>query len=413
MKTHRIGGWLAALVLSGTTAAAALRMPIRVTVDAGAYRRVDVPVSISLPAPKRPRRVLKVFEVRPDRTIPVPSQYEYSPVRRLCWILAGTMPAGGKRVFELRPSARRPGQVNMDVAQRDGGFVVLRGNSRILRYNREHVAAPKGVETIYGRSGYLHPLWSPRGALVTDDFPPDHLHQDGVWLAFPKTTFEGRQPDFWNLKAATGRVRCGGGPVQIYQGPVFAGFRAHHEHVDLTTPGGKVALTETWNVRVWNVDGPEAGYWLWDLTTTIRCATDRPVLLPEYHYGGLALRGGRTWYGNQCRFLTSEGTTRKDGNHTRARWCDMAGARSAEWAGITVLTHPANFRFPEPVRIHPTMPYMCFTASQVGDWRIEPGKELVLRYRFVVHDGTVKPDRANRLWRDFAEPPRVQIMSGD
>jgi hypothetical protein len=73
------------------------------------------------------------------------------------------------------------------------------------------------------------------------------------------------------------------------------------------------------------------------------------------------------------------------------------------------MTHPDNLRFPEPIRIHPTMPYMVYVASHLGDWAIEPGSPRVLRYRFFVHDGTVRPEQAERVWRDFAEPPVARV----
>ena len=51
--------------------------------------------------------------------------------------------------------------------------------------------------------------------------------------------------------------------------------------------------------------------------------------------------------------------------------------------------------------------------SQAGDWEIKPGEEYVSRYRFVVTDG--KPDAAllERLWRDYAHPPRVEVYAAE
>src|SRR5262249_17011626 len=97
-----------------------------------------------------------------------------------------------------------------------------------------------------------------------------------------------------------------------------------------------------------------------------------------------------------------------EGNHTRPRWCDLSGRVEGTTTGITLLTHPANFRFPEPLRIHPSMPYMVYTPSHLGDWEITPEKAHVTRYRLVVHDGPVVPAEVERLWRDFAELPVVR-----
>ena len=61
------------------------------------------------------------------------------------------------------------------------------------------------------------------------------------------------------------------------------------------------------------------------------------------------------------------------------------------------------------MRIHPTEPFFNFAPSQTGPWEIRPGEDYVSRYRFVVSDG--KPDAAllDRLWDDYANPPRVEI----
>jgi hypothetical protein len=109
--------------------------------------------------------------------------------------------------------------------------------------------------------------------------------------------------------------------------------------------------------------------------------------MPEYHYGGMAIRAARPWVPKEVTFLTSEGDERLKGNHTRPRWCDIRGSVEGKTAGIALMTHPSNFRFPEPLRIHPTMPYMVYTPSFLGPWEIAPSSPRHSRYRFVVHDG--------------------------
>ena len=53
--------------------------------------------------------------------------------------------------------------------------------------------------------------------------------------------------------------------------------------------------------------------------------------------------------------------------------------------------------------------FFGFAPSQLGDWKMEPGNDYVFRYRFYVHDS--KPDVADleRLWNDFAKPPKVKL----
>jgi hypothetical protein len=118
----------------------------------------------------------------------------------------------------------------------------------------------------------------------------------------------------------------------------------------------------------------------------------------------MALRGARNWDEKQCRFQTSEGKDRIAGNHTRPRWCDLSGPVGEQTAGLAFLASPGNFRAPEPLRIHPTMPYMVYTPSYLGDWEITPGQPHVSRYRFVPHDGDMPAATTDALWLNFAQP---------
>jgi hypothetical protein len=77
--------------------------------------------------------------------------------------------------------------------------------------------------------------------------------------------------------------------------------------------------------------------------------------------------------------------------------------------GITGLDHPDNFRFPQPVRLCPTIPYFGFAPEVLGPFTIEVGKPFVSRYRFCVHNGEVDRALADRLWQDYAHPPVVMV----
>jgi hypothetical protein len=144
----------------------------------------------------------------------------------------------------------------------------------------------------------------------------------------------------------------------------------------------------------------------------------------QYHYGGFGLRGSREWFDPQVRgtnppepsrggrsdFLTSEGKTRRNGNHTRPRWVDLSGEVDGSLAGVAVLDHPGNFRFPQPVRLHPNKPYFCFAPMVEGAFAIAPGQPYRSRYRLITHDGSPDPVLIDRLWHDYAEPPEVKLV---
>jgi hypothetical protein len=385
-----------------------------ITVEAGKHTRIDTPVSIALDEIPMGsiRGTIGLVEVKPLGPVPVATQIEPGDSPRLWWILTGTTPAGSKRTYQFMTGLVKPlvVEATVQVTKDDSILQIRQGDTKILQYNHAPVPPPEGKNPLYTRSGFIHPLWSPTGDVLTEIHPPDHIHHVGIWMPWTKTKFKGKEVDFWNLAGGTGTVRF----VKFLStasGPVYGGFKAEHEHVALKTADGeKVVLREEWDVRVYNIGGPKKGYWLWDFVSRQRCVADSPLYQVKYRYGGFGFRAASEWEGESAMYLTSEGKTRKDGHATRARWCEAAGAIEGKWAGITFLSHPKNFRHPEPMRIWPSgHVFFNWAPSQAGDWVMEPGKEHVFRYRQYVHEGKVKVADAERMWRDFAEPPKVKL----
>jgi len=290
----------------------------------------------------------------------------------------------------------------VEVKDVDGKHLVVSyGGRQILRYNYATIQPPEGVDPVFARSGYIHPLWTPSGKVLTNDSPKNHLHHHGLWWAWTSSQFEGRKSNFWESIEKQGKVEC----VKVeetFSGPVFGGFRAKHRFVNLNGPDGpKAALDETWEVRVYAL----TDRFVFDLVSTQTCATDQPLVIKEYRYGGVGFRAANDWEGKEgAAFLTSEGKTRIDGNATRAKWCLMSGKLGGADASIAFLGHPSDFRFPQPMRIHPDEPFFNWAVPQAGDFSIEPGKPYVSRYRFVVSDGVAAADRVEAHWKAYAEP---------
>ena len=96
-----------------------------ITVEAGDHARTDTPVSVPLAAVLD--SPLFLHEVRGSSRVPVPAQLEQGTVPRLHWILAGTLPAGKTRTYELvtgqAPNARlvraNKGAKNLEIAVGD------------------------------------------------------------------------------------------------------------------------------------------------------------------------------------------------------------------------------------------------------------------------------------------------------
>lgn len=409
-----LGSWLAALVLAG----AAPMTSAEVVVDAGPYDRENTPIVASLP---KSLAAFTRFVMTPvDGGGQVHCQVLTLETPALAWVLSERLPAGATRRYRIEAARGEADSPYVGVVNDGERLKVKAGPRALLDYQWAVAEPPQGIEALYRRSGQIHPLRTPSGRDVTDDFPPDHAHQHGVFFAWVNTTFDGHKLDFWNQKEKTGAVGHAD-TLGVEGGPICGQFRVQLRHDDVTSPGAPHAvLNETWTVRAYKL----ADVTMVDLESRQSCAGDKPLSVNTYHYGGFGLRGNRAWFdpevkGNarpdparsgRSEFLTSEGKHRRDGNHTRPRWVDLSGAVDGAECGVAVLDHPANFRFPQPVRLHPNKPYFCFAPMVLGGFSISPGTDYVSRYRLIAHDGAPDAPSIDRLWRDYAEPPHVRIV---
>lgn len=276
----------------------------------------------------------------------------------------------------------------------------------VIDYVKKDKPVPEGLPKEYRRSGYIHPVCTPDGRVVTGDFPADHPHQHALFSAWTKTRFKGKSVDFWNLAKDQGRVEHRE-VLAIERGDNHVSFTVRLTHVAGNGADREDVLNETWKVTVHET--PE-DYFLFDIESVQECAGDEPLILPKYHYGGMALRATSQWFVEDgapatpesgLRFLTSEGLGREKGNHTRADWVAMSGPIDGGMASVVVMGHPENFRAPQHVRIHPDKPYFCFAPMVAGEFRIEPGERHVARYRYLTTDRDVDREQVNRLWESY------------
>jgi hypothetical protein len=162
-------------------------------------------------------------------------------------------------------------------------------------------------------------------------------------------------------------------------------------------------LRELWTVRVY-----DRTPFVFDIESRQSVVADSPLLIHEYHYGGMAFRGCRSWFAadktetTDFEFRTSEGLGRGAGNHSRPRWVIAQGSISGAPGGLAVMGHPENLRAPEPVRLHDSKPYFAFSSCVLGDIEMKPGVEQARRYRYVVFDGPADSDLLESVWREFS-----------
>ena len=242
--------------------------------------------------------------------------------------------------------------------------------------------------------------------MLTNDSPKNHLHHHGLWWAWTSSEFEGRKSNFWESKEKQGKVEC----VKVEEtvsGPVFGGFRAKHRFLNLNGPDGpKAAIEETWEVRIYAI----SGQFVFDVISSQTCASKEPLVIKEYRYGGIGFRGASDWEGKTgVDFLTSEGKKRVEGHATKAKWVLATGKIGGAASSIGFLCHPSDFRFPQPLRIHPDEPFFNWAVPQGGTFSIQPGKPYVARYRFIVADGALKAADLDAAWSAYGELRKPSI----
>ncbi|MDX2246100.1 MAG: PmoA family protein [Bacteroidia bacterium] len=310
---------------------------------------------------------------------------------RAVFIPEQNLAAGEETVYHLRPAMAEKSFPEVEITQENGKISVHLGEKPVLSYQISTVMPADTLPAYYQRSGFIHPLYGPGGAVLSDDFPKGHTHQHAIFFAWVNAFWQGHKTDFWNQHHGEGTVR-NSGVGETTSGPVFGRFTTRQEHLGIVEGDTTVILQETWEITVYAL----SDYFIWDITSRQECVTDSPLNVAQYHYGGMGFRGSEQWNpsageGFTADFLTSEGKTRADGNHTRPDWVAMSGTIDGKTEGFVVLDHKDNFRYPQFVRLHPDMPYFCFTPMVEEGFYIRKGGTYTSRYRVVTFSGA--PDR--------------------
>jgi hypothetical protein len=408
-------------IACGLTAYSQKTQLLHFYVEAGTFQRINTPVSIGIEGVSKSDTLgYQLFEKVKGQMVEKLFQVEAGYIPTLWWILDGTTDPGKKREFFLYLTAKQVVK-NVMTAELTKDYIVLKKEgSEILNYRKSILYPPAGIDTAFRRSGFIHPVYSPSGNIMTRISPKDHYHHFGIWNPWTKVRIGDHETDFWNLGSKQGTVRFAG-INSVIDGPVYGGFSVKQDHIDFR--GAKpeeLAINEIWDVRTWNTEPvPGIKAYIVDLTTFLSVAGNEPIVFVAYRYaGGIGFRATGEWNNKNSTVLTSEGLTRKDADGSRARWADINGVfKDKGNSGITFFSHPSNRDFPEPMRVWPENQngvgdvYFEFCPTRHKDWELVPGNLYRLKYRMLVYDGKIESATADRLWNDFAYPPIIRILS--
>ena len=360
---------------------------------------------------------LLLYEVSGEKRIPVMCQVEQGNPCKIWWIMDGYTQAGTSRNYEVSCKKETAKSGKVKVVQDSSVFRIYKSQKEVLNYHYTIYPAPEGADELYSRSGFIHPLYSPNGNILTRIQPPDHLHHYGIWNPWTKVKFQNREVDFWNLGKGQGTVRYAGMKTK-FGGAVFGSFRVKQEHVDLTSGKEITAINEILDVRVWNTNVGKKEVFLIDITDSLSCAGNDTVFIEKYRYGGgIGFRATQYWNKDNCRVKTSTGESRKTADATKASWCNVSGQMpNGCRSGILFMSYPNNRNHPEPMRVWPEDAnngrgdmFFEFCPIRDKDWILIPREKYVLKYRLLVYDGEITTQLAKDLWTGFAYPPDVKI----
>lgn len=291
---------------------------------------------------------------------------------------------------------------NIQLQQANGGIEAILHDLLLFKYNVDTQFPHDTLPDYYKRSGFIHPVNSLSGNTITDDFPEDHAHQHGIFNTWPKTTYKNTEIDFWNQQDQLGTVRHTR-IDRINSEKDKPSFSVELEHLAIIDSDTMVVLEEEWLIEC----QLKEEYYTIDFTSIQSAADSNSLFLNKYLYGGLAFRGSKEWnvennYDSICYFMTNEHLNQLDGNHTKPKWSSMYGLVDGNMSGVTIIQHPSNFRYPQHIRVHSSMPYFCYNPTVDEGFYITENDLYKSRFRFIIYDGIPKPEIIQTEFQDYS-----------
>lgn len=255
-------------------------------------------------------------------------------------------------------------------------YTIEDGGQPVLTYNFGTVVVPPGVSGKYAvaRSDYVHPLFGPRGEVLTQDYSPDHPHHRGIYWAWPEVTWKGEQRDLHALQGVFAR------PVGMVR----------------KEASNDMACLEAENVWTWGGAEPIVREFA---AITAHAARDgRRVIDFVFRFEALkpgvtiARRQQEAYGGLNLRF-SPRGQQQIVATH-RA-WAALTGIPPGGKSPVSVaiLQDARNPQFPGDWIQYPNLNWLQPTFPAKGTaFELRPDEPLTLRFRIVVADGP--PDAA-------------------
>jgi hypothetical protein len=234
---------------------------------------------------------------------------------------------------------------------------------------------------------YVFPLYTPLGALVLQEAPPDHPHHQGVWAGL-----EVDGCDLWNAGSfgvPRNRQELVGQLTEIGTSIGSDGVRLNHA-VRWMSLEGRELMREERRLRLGAASGATVLEW-----QSVFSHPDKNVRLGQTKESGLALRVPPHWetrFGGRIR--DAQGGTGEAGCFDQmSPWLNVEGTAGADHtAGVVLVptTAPCPW-FARDYGIH------IYNPARQGAIELAPGETLTWSMRVLAYDGARTVAAVNAL----------------
>ena len=261
---------------------------------------------------------------------------------------------------------------------------ILDGGRPVLVYNFGGILAP-GFPEGMRRASYIHPVFAPDGALLTDDFNPNHPHHRGISWMWPEVTVNGKREEMWSVSEKSFKQRF----VRWIERTAQADSAILGVENGWFDGDRKFAKEEVEIV----VGIVKANRRTLDFTLRFE-ALDAPVKIMGTHtenkgYGGFCLKfAPRDGGAAKTVIRTDQGIAQKDGVLSPHPWAEISGSFQGHLAGARIEDNPSNPGFPNNGWLmRHTLGFLNPSYPGLTPLALEPGKPLVLKYRVILFSG--------------------------
>ncbi len=278
----------------------------------------------------------------------------------------------------------------------NGGLLFTENGDSILFYQKE----PKNLDGKYERCNYIHPLWGIDGAVLTEDFPADHLHHRGIFWAWHQIRIDGQRiGDGWEIKD----------------------FEQEVVDVEYISKEGGIAVLKTsvnWKSDLWKKQGAKVPYVREKITISIHPKTGNYRKI-DFEISMLALAENLSIGGSEdvkgysgfsvrmklpkdVKFIGPKGEIEPQNEAVQsAGYVNILGSvgKNSSEAGIVIVDNSQNPGYPHAwiLRARNSMQNAAWPGNTTIP--VSTTKPLVLKYSLLIYSGKMSNKKIEKIMK--------------